>query len=271
MSRLKNAAVLGVAVSMGGAGVYTSNNYMSTQLAQEKSRLESEYQQEELSVVVPRRAIEKGEVVTEELLSLRSIPSEFVHGDTVREVSYVNAIGQRAAHGLDQGKPILWAQLELGSLGTFSSLIADGRRALTISVDEINSLSGFLQPDDSVDLFLTFSDEKKRTTRLLMSQIRIIATGTMTRPLPEGLGVRNYGTLTVDVTSKQAERLIYAQSSGSLTATLKNSDDTLVSLDTSPTTMTNLFGDKPKKKRKPKAKPKVEEKGIEFIFGGGGQ
>ncbi len=270
MSRLKNAAVLGVALSMGGAGVYMSNDYMSAQLAQEKTRLESEYQQEELSVVVPRRMIEKGEVVTEELLSLRSIPSDFVHSDTVRDVNYANAVGQRAAHNLDQGKPILWAQLDLGSLGTFSSTIGEGRRALTISVDEINSLSGFLQPDDSVDLFLTYTEKTDRSTRLLMSQVRIIATGTMTRPLPEGVGVRNFGTLTVDVTPKQAERLIYAQSSGSLTATLKNTEDTIVSLDTKATNMDNLFGDKPKPKRKVRPKPKAKPKGIEFIIGGEG-
>ena len=82
--------------------------------------------------------------------------------------------------------------------------------------------------------------------------------------MPEGIGVRNYGTLTVDVTPKQAEKLIYAQTSGSLTATLKNSDDVLVSLERAPTTMANLFGDTPKKKIKRKPKPK----GIEFIYGG---
>lgn len=265
MSRLKHAAVLGAAVSMGGAGVYTSNDYISGQLEQEKTRLAAEYQQEESNVVVPRRSIEKGEVVTEELLSLRSIPSEFVHMDTVREINYANAIGQRAAHPLDQGKPILWAQLELGSLGTFSSLIEDGRRALTVSVDEINSLSGFLQPDDKVDLFLTYTEHKLKKTRLLMSQIRVIATGTLTKPLPEGLGVTNYGTLTVDVTPKQAERLIYAQTSGSITATLKNSDDTVVAQKQTPTTIKNLFGEKPKRKI---GKAKPVKQGIEFIIGG---
>jgi len=168
MSKLKQAGVLSAAVALGGAGMYTSNDYLASQLAEEKNRLEAEYQQEELSVVVPSRTIEKGEIVSEELLVLRSIPVEFVHKDTVREANYVNAVGQRAAHNLDQGRPILWAQLELGSLGTFSSLIGEGRRALTISVDEINSLSGFLQPDDKVDLFMTFGDRDSKKTRLLM-------------------------------------------------------------------------------------------------------
>ena len=264
MSRLKQAGVLSAAVAMGGAGMYTSNDYLSAQLAEERDRLAAEYQQVEASVVVPRRPIEKGEIVTEELLSLRSIPVEFVHSNTVTQANYANAIGQRAAHSLDQGRPILWAQLELGSSGTFSSQISEGRRALTISVDEINSLSGFLQPDDKVDLFMTFGDRDFKKTRLLMSEIRIIATGTLTTPLPKGVGVRNYGTLTVDVTSEQAEKLIYAQTTGSLTATLKNADDALVSNNRAPTTMANLFGDKPKKRIKRKPKPK----GIEFIYGG---
>ena len=264
MSRLKQAGVLSAAVVMGGAGMYTSNDYLSSQLAEEKDRLAAEYQQEETSVVVPRRAIKKGEVVTENLLSLRRLPVEFVHKDTLREANYANAIGQKAAHSLDQGRPILWAQLELGSLGTFSSQISEGRRALTISVDEVNSLSGFLQPDDKVDLFMTFGDRDFKKTRLLMSEIRIIATGTLTTPLPAGVGVRNYRTLTVDVTPEEAEKLIYAQTSGSLTATLKNSEDALVSNNRAPTTMANLFGDKPKKRVKRKPKPK----GIEFIYGG---
>ena len=264
MSRMKQAAVLSAAVTMGGAGMYTSNDYLTSQLAEEKDRLQAEYQQEEVSVVVPRRSIEKGEIVTEELLSLRPIPVDFVHQDTVRQANYANALGQKAAHNLDEGRPILWAQLELGSLGTFSSLIGEGRRALTISVDEINSLSGFLEPDDKVDLFMTFSEREQKKTRLLMSEVRVIATGTLTTPLPEGIDVRNYGTLTVDVTPEQAEKLIYAQTSGSLTATLKNADDEIVVVDRVPTTMANLFGDKPKKKLKRKPKPK----GIEFIYGG---
>jgi len=266
MSRVKHAAVLGAAVTMGGLGMYSSNNYMSNQLDEEKNRLAAEYEQEEATVVVPRRPIGKGEIVTEDLLVLRPVPAEFVHADTVRNNNYANAIGQKVAHNLDQGKPILWAQLELGSQGTFSSLIKDGRRALTITVDEVNSLSGFLQPDDKVDLLMTYKEGDLKMTRLLMSQIRVIATGTLTSPLPEGAGVRNYGTLTVDVTPKQAEKLIYAQTSGTLTATLKNAEDAIVTAERTKTTMSNLFGEKPRKKSRPKAPTKP--KGIEFIIGG---
>jgi len=113
---------------------------------------------------------------------------------------------------------------------------------------------------------MTYKEGDLKMTRLLMSQIRVIATGTLTSPLPEGAGVRNYGTLTVDVTPKQAEKLIYAQTSGTLTATLKNAEDAIVTAERTKTTMSNLFGEKPRKKSRPKAPTKP--KGIEFIIGG---
>ncbi|MGB0865888.1 MAG: Flp pilus assembly protein CpaB [Granulosicoccaceae bacterium] len=265
MSKIKNIAVLGTALALGGAGVYTANEHIKSTLAEEKRILAEQHKKEELSVVVPSVTLGKGETILEEHLSLRRIPVEFVHSDSVRESNYVEALGQRLLYPVEAGKPLLWAHLELGKNGTFSSLLENGRRALTISVDEINSLSGFLQPDDKVDLFLTYSNNGNRTTRLLMQKLRVIATGTMTRSPEDGSqATTNYGTLTVDVTPQEAERLIYAQSAGSITATLQNPESAPETIKTASTNMNNLFGEKPKKKRRVVRK----RDGIEYIIGG---
>lgn len=266
MSKIKNIAVFGTALALGGVGVYTANDYINNTLAEEKRILAEQHRQETIKVVVPKVSLAKGEVITEQHLSLRSIPVEYAHTDSVRESNYADALGQRLAYGVEVGKPLLWAHLELGKNGTFSSMLDDGRRALTISVDEINSLSGFLQPDDKVDLFLTYTENGNRVTRLLMPQLRVIATGTLTRTPEDGkMSTTNYGTLTVDVNPKEAERLIYAQSAGSITATLQNPEATLAKLNNNATSMANLFGEKPK--AKPRRKPKKRD-GIEYIIGG---
>lgn len=265
MSKIKNIAVFSTALALGGAGVYTANDYINNTLTEEKRLLAEQHQQEKVTVVVPRISMAKGETITEENLSLRSIPVDYAHSDSVREGNFTDALGQRLAYDIEIGKPLLWAHLELGKNGTFSSLLDDGRRALTISVDEINSLSGFLQPDDKVDLFLTYSTGGNRVTQLLMPQLRVIATGTLTRAPDDGrMSTTNYGTLTVDVTPKEAERLIYAQSAGSITATLQNPDAKLAVLNTNPTSMANLFGEKPKRKKR----RVIKRDGIEYIIGG---
>jgi len=266
MSKIKNIAVLGTALALGGAGVYTANDYINNTVAEEKRILAEQNRQEMVRVVVPNISMAKGETVTEAQLSLRSIPLEYAHEDSVRESNFAEALGQRLAYSVEVGKPLLWAHLELGKNGTFSSLLDDGRRALTISVDEINSLSGFLQPDDKVDLFLTYSENGDRVTRLLMTQLRVIATGTLTRTPDDGkMSTTNYGTLTVDVNPKEAERLIYAQSAGSITATLQNPEAQLAELDNKATSMANLFGEKPRPKPRRVFK---KRDGIEYIIGG---
>ena len=115
----------------------------------------------------------------------------------------------------------------------FAARVPAGVRAFTVVVDEVNSLSGMLQPGDRIDLLLSArppvtaaGPQPVEITRTLLQGIRVLATGRQVRPgADESRPGRGYGAITVEVSPEQAQRLVVAQRIGRLTAMLRNPED----------------------------------------------
>lgn len=266
----RNAVMLGAALLLGGCGVYLANNYIQDEIATQKAALKGT--QKTVQVVVPKRDLPRGVRVLAEDLAIRDVPAEYVHANAVTNASYQVAEGQRLSFDAEQGKPLLWAHLESGKVPTFSGRVPDGMRALTFPVDQINSISGFLQPGDKIDLLLTYKPNRDETTAPLLEHVLVLATGTRT-VVDKGLDGsevhRNYNTVTVQVSPDDAQRIVLAQETGKLTAVLRHPDD-LNQLSKRPMTVARLLGEPPEKVAVPqKIRPKIEKKKeVQFIVGG---
>lgn len=262
----RNIVMLLLAAVLGSAGVYLTNAFIQGKIA----AYTAQFKQDEstIAVVVPRQNLPRGTRIVADDLATRQVPAQWVHQGVVTESNYTIAEGQRVSFDAEEGKPLLWAHLEGGSVPTFSGKLPKGMRALTVPVDEVNSLSGFLQPGDQVDLILTYKPGKNTITVPLLQDLTVLATGTTTaaRNLLDGNNHgRTYRTVTVLVTPQDAKRVILAQETGSLTAVLRHPDDNQI-LPYKVTTVATLFGEPPKPKPKVRRVPK--KKGVEFIIGG---
>lgn len=256
-----NNIMLLVSILLGGVAVYFSRNFIEEQVDYYKSQLEKT--EAMVKIVVPNSSLRQGQIMTSNLLSIREVPARYAHDNALTGDSYKNAIGQRLRTDVSEGKAILWAHLEGGESGTFSSSLVDGNRALTVPVDEINSISGFLQPSDNIDLFITDRSNGEKQIYPIMQNLHVLATGVKTEVDKSGQPTgRSYSTITVQVTPENAKRIVLAQSVGKLTATLRNPDD-IARIDTTPLRASDLRG-----KKKPKPKPVRRSRGIEFIIGG---
>lgn len=257
-----NGIMLLVSVLLGAAAVYFSRSFIEDRVALYKAQLDKT--QAMVQVVVPNVSIEQGTLLTKDKLSYREVPAEFTHQDALTADSFNNALGQRLRVGAEPGKPLLWAQLEGGSNATFSNTLVEGKRALTVPVDEINSISGFLQPSDNIDLFLSETRNGQKEIYPIMQNLHVLATGVQTDVDKSGKPTgRTYSTITVQVTPKNAKRLVLAQSVGKLTATLRNPEDN-APIDNVVMTAAELRGIKPRKNTP--APPREPE--IEYIIGG---
>lgn len=265
---VKSIIMLLVSLVLGGAGVYLTRDFIDQKISFYRAQMTTE--ENLLEVVVPKNAMVRGEVVTSEKLALREFPSKFMDSNAVNGANYKVALGQRLNFDIDGGKPLLWAHLDGGLAPTFSGKIESGLRALTLRVDEINSISGFLQPKDNVDLMLTYREDKRgKVTVPFMQNLHVLATGVKTVTDKTGKSaLQRYNTITLQVTPVNAKKLILAQDIGKITATLRHPEDQ-ASMDKAAMTLSKLL-DKPKvKTRKVKRrKPVKPKKGIEFIIGG---
>jgi pilus assembly protein CpaB len=223
--------LLGGALGLGTIAALVARSYIDAQVALERQRLQPAG--ESVPVVVARRDLPRGETVSPATMAVREIPREYLVGAVVSPERFESLAGARLSVAMRAGEPLLHTGVEGGETGGFASRVPAGVRAFTVVVDEVNSLSGMLQPGDRIDLLLSArppagpgSAQPPEITRALLQDVRVLATGRQVRPGADERGTaRSFGAITVEVTPAQAQRLVVAQRIGRLTATLRNPDD----------------------------------------------
>lgn len=247
--------------------MYYSRAYIENKVDFYKTQLETT--EEMVDVVVPGRRLLQGESIRQADLLIRPIPVAYVDSNSILQSNFTDALGQQLAFDVDEGKPLLWAHLEGGRSRTFSGLVPEGARALTVRVDEINSISGFLQPGDRIDLLMTHGLGSENSVFPLIQNLNVIATGLQTRVDKNsvGGGKRSFTTITVNVSPDNAQKITLAQKMGKLTAVLRNPED-LEAVSPQPMTAAGLFNKKKSKPRVAVKKKKPKAPAIEYIVGG---
>ena len=210
--------------------VHAGKRYLDEQLEAERARLAPE-PVAMVSVVVARRDLAKGEPVSVDTMAVRSIPGAYAISSAIRPERFDQYQGARLAVPLRAGEPLLDSAVVGVDQSIFSQRLRQGIRALTISVDEVNAISGLLQPGDRVDLFFTARPPRSgaavtETTVPLLQNVLVLATGRQVRPMTDQqAGARGYGTITVELAPQQAQQVVVAQRAGRITAVLRHPDD----------------------------------------------
>lgn len=275
LERHRNLMLMSTALLCGGIAVYAGSRYVNEQVAQERMRL-APAQQQMLEVVVATRSLERGDIIDSEVLALREVPADYVPSAAVLPELIEPLLGQPLLQPLRAGEVLTTHAVATAEQIGFSSRVKPGIRALTISVDEINSISGMLQPGDRIDLMLTArppaasgGEARREATVPLLQNLLVMATGRQVRRGDDGPGdERAFSAVTVEVTPQQAQRLIVAQAAGRLTAVLRNPEDR-TPLDATPLDLATLFGQHPKPA--PRPAPVRRAAGPQIIMGGMGR
>ena len=112
--------------------------------------------------------------------------------------------------------------------GVMSFLVPQGHRAVTVSVNEVAGVAGFLAPNNRVDVVLTTpipnSPKGETITKIVLQNVPLLATGQITEQ-KDGKPVL-VPTVTLDLTPEDSEKLVHASRSGSLQLLLRNIIDT---------------------------------------------
>lgn len=172
--------------------------------------------------VVAAHDLPAGTRLRAEHLALRQMPLEWVSSDSVPAARHAELLDTVLSSPLRAGDPVLQVHTQASS-PAFSSQLALGRRAITLPVDQINSLSGLLQPGDLIDLYVSFEYQRRRMTAPLLQGVLVLATGRTTR-LEEGVD-GGYSTVTLDAAPEDVVKLVAARQGGSITAILRHPND----------------------------------------------
>ena len=137
-----------------------------------------------------------------------------------------------------------------GSGEGLTALIAPGARAVSVQVNEISGVSGFIQPGTRVDVLFTrvFSNGDAATATILQN-VRVLAYGRQLDPAatvdPRDTSRPTVATLLV--TQEQAEKLVLAEQRGRIQLVLRNGLDDEITDATDPVLSADLGIDEPRK------------------------
>ncbi len=148
-------------------------------------------------------------------------------------------LGRKALFKIKRGEPIMWDVLEGGrGGGGLAELVTTKMRAVSLSISGANCVSSMVQPNDRVDVLGTFSfpsktveGEMEAVTLTVLQDVTVLATGQTTArdavlPLQTRRGQSAYSTVTLEVTPREAELLVFTQQlKGRLALTLRNPRD----------------------------------------------
>ncbi len=185
---------------------------------------------ETTSVVVAARAIPSHTLITSDMVAIQQVPTTYVLPGSVFTVE--GCLGRVSLVPIASGEIILSSKVtgsKPGSAG-LSYIIPQGKRALTLQVDEIIGVAGFPQPGDKLDMLVTYvsATTHEQRTRMLMEAIPVLAV-VQSPVAPESGAARDlkgYTSLTVEVTPEQAATIVLAESEGLLRMMLRPALDT---------------------------------------------
>jgi pilus assembly protein CpaB len=233
------------------------------------------------AVVFAKKPIPARSAVTAEQLEVRRIPVEAAPPNALRNPQA--AVGLIVRSSILQGEAVLKDRLlPKGQHYTLSLLIPQGRRAITVAVDEIKGVAGFLKPGDRVDVLGTFefTSPKKVITWTVIQDAEILAVAqnmgepehsakvdakTASQKDPEKMST----SVTLAVTPEQAQQLALSEELGVLKLTLRP----LLAEEPSrlaPLAETALLPrpPAPPRKKRPTRQTAASGRRIEFIAGG---
>lgn len=163
-----------------------------------------------------------------EHLALRHFPTAVVASDSLAPGRFTELTGTVLRAPLRSGDAVLQVHTTVQAQAAFSSHLSAGRRAISMPVDAINSVSGLLQPGDLIDLYVSFEYQRRHITAPLLQGVLVLATDANTQFVqgvdqsPRG----SYATVTLDASPEDAVKLVAARQGGTITAVLRPPQDT---------------------------------------------
>lgn len=267
--------ILGSLLALGA--ILTLQVYIS-QLKQkseeEKKQVAAQVQENQAAVLIAKEDIPRGAAVTPDLFAPASIPTQYVAPQAVSIADRV--LGMVTIAPIAKGEQVTLSKLAQSSRGTGKGLADStpiGKRAITISVDNMASLVGMLNPGDYVDIIAlvpipTQDANGKQASQVavvpLFQNVLVLAIGRDTGGAIAPAAASRYAKpedkselspfITLALSPQESSLVAFVQEQGKLRLVLRSPADSQITM-TAPASWDTLFAlMAPKESEKPKIK-----------------
>jgi pilus assembly protein CpaB len=210
-------AVLAIAVLAGGGLAYGTYNMMQNQPVKTVATPTQ-------PVVVAAVDLSLGAELKADDLKVLSFPAGQAPEGSFAQSQEI--VGRGLIVSVVKGEPILPAKLASKEAGAgLPPVIPDGMRAVSVRVNEVIGVAGYVLPGSRVDVIATASPTSQMadtTSKVVLANVLTLTAGTrMEQDQKDGKPVQ-VTVVTLAVTPEQAERLALASTEGKIQLALRN-------------------------------------------------
>lgn len=224
------------------------------------------FQKELNNVVVAKAEIPLGAKITVDQLGLAPIPNASAPVGAFRKLEEV--VGRVAVTPIGIREPITNLKLAPEGVGAgLPAVIPEGYRAMTVKVDDVVGVSGFVMPGSYVDVvavIVPVSQNNASTqgpiSKIVLQNIKVLASGPKIDSPEDQRQPTEVKAVTLQVTPEQAEKLVLAANEGKLQLVMRNYSDQEDSRTTGANKASLLTGESVKPEPAPPAEKTAETK-----------
>ena len=274
MKRYRPLAFFGVALLLG----LITSFFVFSWLQDEKNRLMASPipLSKNVPVFVSNADLSWGTKLTPEMMQLQEFPPGAVPEG---HFTSLEAIKDRVLL-IDLKRNELLLESKLAPLGTANGGVAAvtdiNKRAMSVKVDDVIGVAGFIKPGDRVDVMVTIESEGGKQanmmSKMILENVKVLASGTQMERKGKDEEPKPVQVITVEVEVEEAEKLALASTQGKLRLALRNPLNSEKVLTKGANVGSLLSSYRPKQIEKPTVKVKSESEGdgtvrVELIKG----
>lgn len=222
----RNWILLAVAAVIGILAVIVANTWFSGMEQEHEEALSTVREHETVDIVVATQPLEYGSALTPQNTELRAWPASSVPAGAFVSIDQALQHNRVAIRPIVPGEPVL-ADKVSGEDGraTLAALLPPGMRAVSVPVDAIRGVSGFVLPGSSVDVILTrrsggpgsASDDVR--SDVILENVQVLAVDQSSNDREGEPQVGQTATLAVSLVD--AQRLAVAEGLGTVSLALR--------------------------------------------------
>ena len=226
--RTSTIVMIGFAVVFGLLAVFIAQAWLNNQASMQAKNMEANKKPVATqTVVVAKEPLRFGTELTAAMLKEVPWPADALPSGAFSKISDVLHGGRRVVlAAIEKDEPVLPLKITgPGERATLSALVHKGMKAVTIRVNDVEGVGGFVLPGDRVDVVLTRQiDKGSASTEVVLQNARVLAVDQIADERAAKATVAK--SVTLEVSTVEAQKVWLAASVGNLSLLLRKAGET---------------------------------------------
>ena len=220
--RSNNVVVIVIAIARGGGAAYLARNWLQLQVDGSAANQPTNH------IVIAAETLAYGVALTSDNVSeIPWYPNTLPEGAFASKDDLLSGGRRTVLYPLKRGEPVLRTKVTgAGQRASLAALLDEGKRAVTVRVDDVRGVAGFVLPGDFVDIVMIadeVSNRRQSYSDILLEHVKVLAIDQIANEGEEKPTVAQ--AVTLEVTKEQAQKVLLATNVGKLSLILSRPTD----------------------------------------------